>query len=306
MRGNKFKVALCMYGQPRNFEFCFPSLKKHILDVYHPDVFTCIDEQGDRIKELYNPVAMEVCSQEQTIKEIGPRRRMYGKIVACPHWPTFQINVPNEISLMYYALKCKHLLKLYEEEHGIYDVIIMTRFDIKFLHIQPITLPEENTLYIPLVDANQWPADPIRLHWTLGHAIHIGWGTSKLMSTLIDTYNWSDEYYKKVGVFCGEIMLKRFCDDNNIKIVYTDVEQMIIRGTKDNPIAWDRLSLSDTHYPQYLEPPLPKSGHIHGYEPWIGKQWVDSIPFAPKVYPPHQPKKRRTHERLHRRKNENK
>jgi hypothetical protein len=176
---------------------------------------------------------------------------------------------------MFLVTKCNELIKINEEKHGSYNIIVMVRFDVKFLHIQPIVAPKENVLYLPHIDANQWPVDKNGLYWALGYANHTCWGTPAVMQLVLDTYYWSDEYFKKVGVFCGEMMLKRLCDDRDIKIQYTNVTQMIIRGDKEHPYAWDRLPLSKTHYPQYLDPPLPKSGHIAGYEPWIGKQWVD-------------------------------
>ena len=33
------KVALCLTGHFRTFDYVFPYLKKNILDVYNPDVF---------------------------------------------------------------------------------------------------------------------------------------------------------------------------------------------------------------------------------------------------------------------------
>lgn len=294
MEKSKLRMAVCIYGQPRNFEFCFPSLKKHLLNVYNPDVFICTDSQKNRIMELYNPVAIKIYTQEEINKEIGPRRYMYGKIIPCPNWPTFQINPPNEMNLMFLVTKCNELIKSYEETHGSYDVIVMIRFDIKFLYIQPIIIPKENILYLPRIDANQWPVDKNGLYWALGYANHTCWGTPAVIQLILDTYHWSDEYFKKVGVFCGEIMLKRLCDDRDIKIQHTNVTQMIIRGNKEVPYAWNRLPLSKTHYPQYLDPPLPISGHIPGYEPWIGKQWVDNL-YKPKEYfdhPRHEKNKR--------------
>jgi hypothetical protein len=269
------KVALCIHGQPRTFEFCFPSIKTNIIDKYNPDIFICTDSQETKIRELYRPTKMMICLDDDINKYLGVRRFSYGKVIPCPHWPTFQIRPPEVLIAMYRMLKCKEMLQKYENQYGRYDVVITTRFDIKFLHIQPILLPDENVFYIPRVDANQWTADEQRLHWVLGHSAHIWWGTSKLTEKILDSYSWSDEHFKLTGIFCGETLTKSYCDKNNIEVQYTDVEQMIIRGTKERPMAWDKMPLSATYYPQYLDPPLPTKNHIPFYEPWIGKQWVD-------------------------------
>jgi len=257
------KIALCVYGQPRTFEFCFPSVKKHILDVYHPDVFIASDSQGDKIKELYRPVTMEIHSPNEEWQFIGDRRYRYGVLVPCPGWlPQFPISPEQSLSFMFKGWRCREILKAYELEHGVYDIVIATRFDVKFLRIPPITIPEKNCLYIPHTDANLGPIDEQGLHWNLGYAAHIYWGSSAIISLVLDAYNWSDGYFQEIQVWCGEMMMKQLCDKHNIRVQYMDIPCMIIRGDNTHPRSCSPRNgsqggelLSATHFPEYWSGP---------------------------------------------------
>jgi hypothetical protein len=55
-----YRVALCISGRLQNFRYCFPNVKKFIIDRYHTDVFVCIgenesDEDIADAYRLYNP-----------------------------------------------------------------------------------------------------------------------------------------------------------------------------------------------------------------------------------------------------------
>ena len=302
----KLRMALCIYGQPRTMEFCAPSVKEHLLDVYHPDVFICSDEQGDKMKELYNPVAIEIHADSEIWKSIGDRRNWYGFTHPSPGWPQFQIKPSLVLNFMFKGWRCGEMLRAYEAEHGQYDVVVTTRPDIKFLYIQPITMPEEKSLYIPRVDAHQWPIDESGLHWKLGYSTHTWWSSSVIASSIFDSYNWSDQYFRETGVWCGEMMIKWFCDKSNIKVQYTDVTQMIIKGDKDNPrsnsIAFGKL-LSAFHYPEYLSPPLSKELHIPVPLPTYGGDPGHYYPpiHIPQVFPHHARREVRALRRINRR-----
>ena len=261
----KLRMALCLFGQPRTMEFCAPSLKKLLLDVYHPDVFICSTEQIDVMKKLYNPVKIETYSEDEIYKRMGDRKYKYVELVPIPGWPQMWINPRRELNYMWQGMKCKEMIAKYEMEHGIYDVVVATRFDVKFLYIQPITTPIKNCLYIPKIDAHQWEADKDGIHWHLGYSAHMWWSSSKVAQILLDGYNYCDEHTEETGIWNGEARLKWVCDKNNIKEVLTDVTHMIIKGDKDHPrscsLAYGK-ELSATHYPEYLSLPLPKNGHI--------------------------------------------
>lgn len=293
------KTALCIFGQPRTMEFCAPSVKTLILDKYHPDVFVCSDSQGEKIKELYNPVNIQIYELCQILEQLGNRKSKYGTVIPIPGWPQpeMKFNISSIFSGLFMAMKCKEMVEEQELKTGKYDVIIVTRFDVKLLYIQPITRLEENTFCIPRIDAHQWEADENGIHWHLGYSVHTWWGSSDIAKTLLNMYSWTDEYFYKVGVFCTEMMLKQFCDEHEVNIEYTDVTQMIIKGDKDHPRSCSMRygqELSATHYPEYLSPPLPKSGHrpVPQYT-WGGE------PARIKPYFSHPPKQHRKSRFLH-------
>ena len=258
------KIAFCLFGEPRTMEFCYPSMKKHILDVYNPDVFICSNEQESKMRELYNPVSIEIRSTESEEVVMGEHRIRYGKVFPCPNQPKYPKYPHHDLSGMYKAWRCGELLKLHEKEHGKYDIVMTTRFDNKFLYIQPITKPEKHSLYIPLIDANQGKADENGIYWKTGYAAHFWYGTSDIARIMFDTYNWTDDYFKASGIWNGEMALKWKCDTEKIKIHHIDVKFMLIRGTNALPCAagaeW--YPLSDTYYPEYQDKELSATFNV--------------------------------------------
>ena len=238
------KTALCIAGQPRTMEFCFPSLKKNIIDVYHPDIFVCSDSQGDRIKELYNPVDMEIYTQDAIWWFIDDRRTNYNNRI-------MNAQPENDLSVMWKSMQCGKMLKEYEREHGIYDIVLLTRFDVKFLHVQSIRMPEERALYVPQKDAFQFDTGNTNGVHFGGYSSQLCWFTSRTAEILLDIYNISDQLYKELGFWHSETMLKYLCDKEAINVKFVDIDMMIIRGTNENPLGCWGEPLSK--YPKYME-----------------------------------------------------
>jgi hypothetical protein len=249
------KVALCLYGQPRTMEYCALSLKAHILDVYKPDVFACSDSQGNRIKSLYGTKNFEIYTQNEINKITADRVTKYGRSFTNPGpYKEYPIWTVSDLSVMYKAWRCREMLQAQENITGEYDVVIGTRFDAKFLKIQPVTMPEENTLYIPRIDAFGHEADKNGIFWGMGYCAHMWWCTSKLAKEFLDSYHWADDFYNETKTWSGEVFIKWWCDTNHIKVSFTDVTFMLIRG--DNMTPREGLPpwrpLSSTVHPEYL------------------------------------------------------
>lgn len=248
------RMAFCMYGQPRTMEFCFPSQKNHILDVYHPDVFVCSDSHGDRIRELYNPVAMEIHSLPEEASLMGEHRLRYGTV---QHNDTPYPKFPHQdLSVMFKAWRCGEMIKEHEKINGKYDILAATRFDTKYLSVEPIHTPVENSLYIPRVDANQGAADVRGVFWGTGYSTHFWYASSDIGHILFDSYNWSDEHFQATGEWNTEKSLKWRCERDGIRIYYIEVKFMLIRGTNAVPLSAGapgfQLPLSPTNYPEYM------------------------------------------------------
>lgn len=236
------KSALCLLGQPRTMEYCFPSQKKHILDVYNPDVFIVSDEGRGRMTELYNPVAIEIHAQEKIWQEIGERRTSY-----VSHSP--ETKPESDMSVLWKAWRGGELLKEYESLHGIYDLVFISRFDVKFLRVPVITEIKENTLYVPQVNAYLSPPDSKGNHYG-GYSAQLCWGSSAVAKLMMNMYNLSGQYYQEAGKWHSEKMLKWTFDRAGIAVQHVDISMMIIRGTSDAPLAFDYRPLAE--YPEFI------------------------------------------------------
>lgn len=248
-------MAFCIYGQPRTWSFCFPSLKKHLLDVYHPDVFLCTDGEQEQMEKAYHPTAMEAISPEEQIKIIGKRFEWYGDTLPNPGpYKDHPLKPKGDLLFLYKGWRCREMLRDYEQKHGAYDIVVSTRFDAKFLKIQPIKKPNKNTFYIPRVDAFGKSADNNGIFWGMGLCTHIWWADSPTACFMLNSYNWSDDYYKETGNWCGEAMTQYICAKMKIDVQYTDVTFMLIRGSSERPLEglppW--LPLSEKVHPEYM------------------------------------------------------
>ncbi len=243
------RAALLLCGQPRTMEFCFPSFKRHIMDVYHPDIFLVTDEQLERASELYQPVRAEAFSQETIDEQVRELRSAYVE-------PEVGHGFPRSFSIAWKTYRASLLRQAYEREQNIqYDVVLLTRFDVRFRRIQPITMPEANTLYVPKKGAYwTYPPDKPGIHWH-GYSAHLAWGTPAVMDAVAGMYfegadnlQLAYEASQEWGRV-PEHVLKNFCDRNGIRASFTDIDMMLIRGTSEKPLAFDHKPLDA--YPGY-------------------------------------------------------
>lgn len=238
------RTALLMVGQPRTMEFCFPSQKKHILDVYRPDVFVVSDEQEERLNELYQPVSMLIGSNESIFKNAT---QMRGGQITVP---------PINLSIAWKTYIVTILKQLHELKNGFtYDLVLLSRFDVKFNNLPIITEVKEDTFYTPTRGA-YWitPPDEPGIHWH-GYSAHLCYGSSKVMDTVGKMYfDENQDHYLEACKsnteygFVPEYVLKHYMD-SRYKHELFDVDMMLIRGTSDKPLSFHNMSLAD--YKEY-------------------------------------------------------
>ena len=233
-------IALVICGQPRTFEFCFPSLKRNILDVYNPDVFIVTDAQADRITDLYRPVAITIVEQEPAFNDALKKRGSLPCVVPV-----------NDLSIAWKVNTAMQMKKQYENDGGfIYDTVALTRFDVKFKSVPEIKA-QANTFHVPLT-GGYWttpPADP-GIHWG-GYSTHLCWSTSEVMNNISNLYFDGKDYLtlaSNAGVPFGwapEHVLKYYLDTNQINVQLENIEMMLIRGTNENPLAFDNRRIAE-------------------------------------------------------------
>lgn len=245
------KTALLLCGQPRTMEFCFASQKKHIIDVYQPDIFISTDEQLERITELYNPVYIDVRSQEEILAKAVNMRLKYNA-------PENEIMTRSNLSISWKYFKANQMKRTYEIMNNFrYDLVFVSRFDVKFKRIQKITDIKENTLYVPRIGAYHiTPPDKPGIHW-LGYSAHLCWMNSEVADKISGHTLLGDEDIVKLATEAlpingnnPEHVLKFFCERNNINVELVNIDMMLIRGTSDNPLSFHNLPLAN--YPEYL------------------------------------------------------
>jgi len=244
------RAALLIAGQPRTMEFCYPSLKRHILDVYQPDVFISTDSQKARMLELFNPISISVRPQLQIHKLAARLRQPYLSKDG------FETMVAKDLSIAWKVWRAAALKRAYEIQRGAaYDVVILTRFDVKFHCVPEIKTPAENTIHLPRKGA-YWitPPDAPGIHWH-GHSAHLCWMPSRIADLLSGMYFEGEDIFKLACEsaafgYIPEYVFKFFLDRNHIAVEFFDAEMMLIRGTSEAPLSFHNLSLAD--YPDYL------------------------------------------------------
>lgn len=162
------KIALCFYGQPRNFIKAFPNIKKYILDKYDTDIFfhCWVDEENptqnysvspwrynstninclvslEVLKKVYSPKSFDYDSPK--LFDITQYKNTLGYKKSRPH---IQSNFPNILSQCYSRYKVKNILKDYVGKNGMkYDFVIGTRFDFKLEEFPDLSQLDQGYIY---------------------------------------------------------------------------------------------------------------------------------------------------------------
>lgn len=160
------RVALCLYGHFRTFNRCYQNLKNHVLDIYHPDIFTSAwtDTMGfwqprDQTPDAFNHPGYYLESpavpQEYIDTVFNVLRPKYMYIDSYTNLDAnfqglmeqlkdFHNNDPNHapkscLSMNFIRQQAIQLKRRYEIENNfVYDHVIVTRWDIN--HSLPIDL----------------------------------------------------------------------------------------------------------------------------------------------------------------------
>jgi hypothetical protein len=219
------------------------------LDVYNPDVFICTDGEGERIRELYQPVSSIVIPQVEAYQNAMELREALKLSPVVPE-PV--------LSIAYKLMTANKLKSIYEIENNfVYDVVIVSRFDVKFAEVQEIKDLEDNTFYVPFIDAYPVNSDPTPgLHWG-GYSAHICWAKSHIIDQITSIYFHQTDWLhlatvaKKDWGQNPEHVLKYYCDENNIKAEFIHTDMMLIRGTSKSPLAFNHHPLKK--YPKFAK-----------------------------------------------------
>ena len=236
------RMALCMVGQPRTLDFCFPSVKQIILDPYRPDVFISTTDQFDHMVEQFHPVSIAIHDDQETRQILGDKPDRY-KLKPPEARPA------NDLAVTWRIQEAIGLKKQAEINQGMkYDLVMFGRFDIKIRFLQKLRPAENKTLYIPQTDAYLKRADQNGQHWG-GYATQFFWCSSETADLLGKLYDLTDEYYQEQQYWHSEHLVKWWCERMGIKTELVQIHMLIIRGTSDRPVSVHNKPV--TFYPGY-------------------------------------------------------
>lgn len=135
------KVALCLYGQPRQLYEGYASISEKILTKYNPDVY--IHTWDSKIPYQVSPWRpidpTPLSNPQEIIRLYSPRKiqieearvfspEKYPHLVQATINPFQRQNIPNIISQLYSRQRVRDL---FVKEGESYDLVIATRFDIQ-------------------------------------------------------------------------------------------------------------------------------------------------------------------------------
>lgn len=185
--GRMPRIALCISGHFRDFEVAWPSLKKHVIDVYDPDVFAhawndsfghfmhAKDKHHPSFDLGYDPSSKQVPSNyansvaarlqpkafklqdPTTIKQLVDQLAEANK----PFESSWEWHRPRpKYQMIYGKTQAIKLKRQYEQLHGFkYDRVIYTRWDIVHEAALPSWAVADYRLLIPSRYSYVGPAD---------------------------------------------------------------------------------------------------------------------------------------------------
>jgi hypothetical protein len=210
------RIALCLTGQIRSHDLVKDSWKEHLLEPYNPDVFCHFSHKYDNSKfvNFYNSnCTLQYGSYSN--KKIDDVINFFRPTSLKYSFPFFNENTKS----MLYSIAESNKLKIeHEKNTGIeYDVVIKSRYDIRFQKKFDIQSIEDNTIYL-----TNRPGS------CNGYGDWIAYGNSKSMDFYMNCF-YAYENTDRILQLCPEGIWKEYLDRNNFKIKYIEKSFNVIR-----------------------------------------------------------------------------
>lgn len=146
------KIALCLYGQPRNYIKGYETIKTHILDKYDTDIFFHSWETDTKYDvSPWRIVDNAKIDLDGVIKLYKPKSFLVEKSMT--FYPSLGVgynktpyvkNSSNILSQYYSRTMVRNIFLSYCQNNSVsYDVVIATRFDINICKFPPELNPEK-------------------------------------------------------------------------------------------------------------------------------------------------------------------
>lgn len=223
----KKRLAICVSGSLRSFEYCKQSFKKHILDSnkdnFEINLFFFIPEDiySHKIKLLDIPDVVFEIRKDEIIK-------YNNKIINTA--PIIKKDRASKGGLQGYLQQLKginssyNLMKKYEEENNIiFDFVLRCRSDVIFKESVNLSILKNNLITVP------------KFHSYRGINDRFAFGNRENMSHYMNMY--PNILQKNVCFFNAETYCKKNLDDNMVK--YTEENILFNRIRVGNNISRD-------------------------------------------------------------------
>lgn len=210
------KSALILSGDLRNFRDCFSSLESNVLNYNQIDVYMhCYDcDEVNEAESLYRPKKMVVDKRDDNICQISK---------SC-----FENKAPETDPHSMFCM-WKNVKKSFDLMEERYDVVLKTRYDVKYC--SPLKLNEFDTHFLWVPEGGDWRGGLFDMMSFSSHDNMRGY------CSLIDSLN----KYSEAGVPCHpEIMLKYHVQNSKIALSRFDYT-VLLRRKFDRPWIEDKV-----------------------------------------------------------------
>ncbi len=208
------KTALLLAGQLRSFKACYPTLRQHILEVVHPDIFMStwvldkplwhsatskfMFDSGtvDEAVKLYKPNALSARAYTKYWREYFGFPQYEAKRIQ------YNTSVENCMAMFWHWKTVYELFQPYATE---YDTVILSRFDVSYNTDFPAQeIQQQLKVHLPILIPWGLPSQGAFID-----LLAVGNNTSiKLMTLLFDKVK---EYIDAGVAFHPETLLLHHC-----------------------------------------------------------------------------------------------
>ena len=265
------KIALCVSGQPRNLEECYPFIKEAVMQDHDIDVFSHIwwDEsyQGktymwhstarfenknlaDIFLDLYKPVSYKIEKQKEFDLSFC-KMHNYGLVDSSTPEKSSQIMTPGSLfcvmSQTYSILQADLLRQSFDKE---YDLVIRIRTDLYFkasidfssvmevLRNNPNEILWQNSMSGGPEYTGLWPNNPCDYFCI---------ATPETMTKVTNFWHSSIQKHYSNGVIHINEYVRKFCEDAGVSIGLANFSSYVLRNADSSGNAPEFREMVNYH-----------------------------------------------------------
>ena len=218
------RVALCISGLPRSFVKCAPSVRKHLIEPYNPDIFistwqsSVTDDSfpethsAQELIQFYNPIKFDIELFDEK------RRATFETNAFKTHADQGGRSVARMLPMFYRIFIADLHRFTYEQEQRFkYDVVIRCRSDLQFSGPLKLEKIDPGVVCFPVKNSTSHVNDQF---W------YCDSGTSSQLCAL---YNFIPQLWHNGVLIHGEALLFAYVSAKGLTVKPIDVNYEIVR-----------------------------------------------------------------------------